>query len=207
MRIRSPLVPAVTIAVGFVVLLGYFFPSLLVQNLRALLIDWGVSLAGVAALVGILNLVVVHWHKANDKENRSLYSLLLLAAFLITFGVGLWLSPADPGFQHVIIAIQVPVETSLMAVLAITLAYASLRLLQRRKGTMGTVFVVSALFFLLFLSGFLPVVRQIPLVGGVADFLHRLPVAGARGILLGIAAGSLMTGLRIFLGADRPYNG
>ena len=34
-----------------------------------------------------------------------------------------------------------------------------------------------------------------------------LPVAGARGILLGIALGSLTAGLRILMGADRPYSG
>jgi hypothetical protein len=37
--------------------------------------------------------------------------------------------------------------------------------------------------------------------------LNSLPVAGARGILLGVALGSLTTGLRILIGADRPYSG
>ena len=41
----------------------------------------------------------------------------------------------------------------------------------------------------------------------VTAFLQRLPVAGARGILLGIALGSLTTGLRVLLAADRPYSG
>ncbi len=207
MRMRSPVVTAVTIAVGLIVLVGYFLSSALIQNVRALLINWGVSLAGVAALIGILNLLVVHWHKASGKENRNPYSLLLLLAFLVTFAAGMWLTPANPGFQHVITSIQVPIETSLMALLAVTLGYASLRLLQRRKGIMGVLFVFSAIIFILFLSGFLPVVQQLPLVGGAANLVNRLPIAGGRGILLGIAIGSLMTGLRIFLGADRPYNG
>lgn len=207
MKMRSPVVAAVSIAVGLVVLLGYFLPLPFVQNVRTLLINWGVSLAGVAALIGILNLLLVHWRKAGRKENNNPYSVLLLLAFLITFAAGVWLTPADLGFQHVITSIQVPVETSLMALLAITLGYAGLRLLQRRKEIMGVLFVISAIIFLLFLSGFLPVVQQLPLVGGVASLFSRLPIAGARGILLGIAIGSLITGLRIFLGADRPYNG
>jgi hypothetical protein len=37
--------------------------------------------------------------------------------------------------------------------------------------------------------------------------IRLLPVAGGRGILLGIALGSLMAGLRILFGADRPYSG
>ena len=31
--------------------------------------------------------------------------------------------------------------------------------------------------------------------------------AGARGILLGIALGTIATGLRILMGTDRPYSG
>jgi hypothetical protein len=32
-------------------------------------------------------------------------------------------------------------------------------------------------------------------------------MAGARGILLGVALGTVATGLRILIGADRPYGG
>jgi hypothetical protein len=34
-----------------------------------------------------------------------------------------------------------------------------------------------------------------------------LAAAGARGILLGVALGTLTTGLRILFGVDRPYGG
>jgi len=32
-------------------------------------------------------------------------------------------------------------------------------------------------------------------------------MAGIRGILMGVALGSIATGLRILMGADRPYGG
>jgi hypothetical protein len=41
----------------------------------------------------------------------------------------------------------------------------------------------------------------------IVSVLNRLPVAGGRGILLGIALGSLVAGLRVLMGADRPYRG
>jgi hypothetical protein len=37
--------------------------------------------------------------------------------------------------------------------------------------------------------------------------LRLLPLAGARGLLLGIGLASLTAGLRILFGADRPYDG
>ena len=45
---------------------------------------------------------------------------------------------------------------------------------------------------------------------GYQDLFHivdLIPLAGGRGILLGVALGSLVTGLRILFGVDRPYSG
>jgi hypothetical protein len=40
----------------------------------------------------------------------------------------------------------------------------------------------------------------------IKEWVLRVPtMAGARGILLGVALGIIATGLRILLGADRPY--
>jgi hypothetical protein len=61
--------------------------------------------------------------------------------------------------------------------------------------------------FLVTGSGVLTGLSDIPLLKSVLAGLNALPVAGARGILLGIALGSLTTGLRILTGTDRPYGG
>ena len=203
---RAPLATAVAIAIGLVVLLGYFVPGL--AAIRSAVLGIGVILVGVATLVGVLNLIGVHWRKLSSSTNRDIYSLFLILAFFVTLLAGFIMGgPSNPGFQRVITAIQVPVETSLMAVLAFSLAYAGLRLLQRRNGFMSIVFVVSALVFLIIGSGFLPDSQSIPLIGGLISFLNQLPMAGSRGILFGIALGGLTTGLRILMGADRPYSG
>ncbi|MEA4909294.1 MAG: hypothetical protein GYA17_08065 [Chloroflexi bacterium] len=198
---------AVAIAVGLIILVGYFVPVALVPGVRETLLDWAIILAGVATLVGVLNLVAVHWNKMNDSRQRDLYSPFLLVAFVVTVLAGLWLSPADERFQQVVTSIQVPVETSLLAILAITLAFASLRLLQRKRNVMTIVFVISVVVFLLLTSGALNFLQGEDGSGGLLGSLNRLPLAGARGILLGVALGSLTTGLRILLGADRPYSG
>ncbi len=209
---RAPVWTAIAISVGLIVLLGYFIPPDMPQfatiaTLRSLLVGWAVILAGVAALVGVLNLFIVHIGRMTAKRNPDRYSILLVVAFVLTLGLGLYLTPADAQFQKVVTAIQVPVETSLMAILVVTLTFASIRLFQRRKGLMVIVFAVSALVFLLIGSGLLSPLQDLPGIGGLIAFIQRLPVAGGRGILLGIALGSLTAGLRVLLGADRPYSG
>lgn len=93
-----------------------------------------------------------------------------------------------------------------MAVLAVTLTVAGVRLFQRRRGLLPVVFIISVLAFLLLNSGLLAGASN-SLVSVALGVLQFLPVAGGRGILLGIALGSLMAGLRIIFGADRPYSG
>lgn len=207
MKMRAPISTAVAIAVGMIILLGYFIPIPLLSNIRLQLIGWAVTLAGVAALVGIFNLIRVHWRRFINKENRDLYSIFVILAFGVTFVAGVWLKSANPDFQKVVTSIQSPIEVSLMAVLAISLAFSSLRLMQKRKGLMAVIFLISTLVFLVLISGFIPFSSNVPAFNNLVSFINQLPLAGARGILLGIALGSLMTGLRILLGADRPYSG
>jgi cytochrome bd-type quinol oxidase subunit 2 len=204
--VKNPLSAVVAILVGVVVLLGYFISLPQLVNLRELLLGWAIILAGAAALVGIINLLSVHWRKLRSPKGGSFYSLMVILSFAAVFGLGLWLGPDNATFQKVVTAIQVPVEATLMAVLAVTLAVASVRLFRRRMTAFSVIFLISALVFLVLGAGILPV-EGVPVLGSVAGFIARLPLAGARGILLGVALGSLTTGLRILLGADRPYGG
>lgn len=203
---RAPAATAIAIGIGLVILAGYFLPFPQLIALQSTLLGWAVIVGAFAGLVAITNLALTHWRKATSRNNRDLYSFIALAGFLATLVVGLWFGPADPLVHQIVQSVQVPVEASLMAALAIALGYASVRLLRQRKDGFSFLFVFSALIFLIISSGLLVGVN-IPIVQDITAFIDRLPVAGARGILLGIALGSLTTGLRILMGADRPYSG
>jgi hypothetical protein len=202
--VKSTLSTAVAILSAAIVLLLSFIPIAEVQSVRAYMIGLAAILVGVAALIGILNLAASHWQRLFSPGKKDYYSIVLLLAFFITAAAGLFLTPADTNFMKVVTAIQVPVETSLMAVLAVSLAYIAFRLLQRRKSLIGILFVISFVIFLVLGSGWLGSYEKIPLIG---NLLMLIPLAGARGLLLGIGLASLMAGLRILFGADRPYNG
>ena len=205
---RAPVTTAVAIAIGLIILLGYFVPVPPLQAIRVILLGWSVTLAGVLLLIGGLNLIGVYWRRFMRGKPADYYSPYLIAAFLITLAAGLWLGPGSSQFQRVVSAIQAPIEASLLGGLAISLSIASLRLLRTRKNLMMIVFTFSVALFLLMGSGFLSGLSEsIPLFDSLLAALNRLPLAGIRGILLGVALGSLVTGLRILLGVDRPYSG
>lgn len=198
------LTAAFAIAAGFIVLLGYFYPAQL-ESLRFILVDWAIIIAGVAVLVGIFNLVAVQMEKIRARQKGGTYGALLVLSLIITFGLGLILGPESPYMRLAVDAIIVPVEASLMAILAVTLIYASIRLLRRRVDVMSVVFLVVAVVFLILI---MPTpFGQIPGDQALVNILGMFSRGGARGLLLGIALGTLLTGLRVLFGVDRPYGG
>ena len=206
---KSPISTVVAIATGLVILVGYFVNIPGLSHARSLLLAWAVLVAAFAVWIGVGNLVSVHWKKIRARRPGMPYSIVLLAAFAVTLIYGIaesLLDPSGTGLQRTVTAIQVPVEASLLAILAVTLIYAGIRLLHQRRDTLAILFLVSAVIFLILGSGLFSSFNN-PLLNNVALAINRLPVAGMRGILLGVALGSLATGLRVLLGADRPYRG
>jgi len=190
---------------GFIVLLGYFYPLETLLNLRLQLTNWAMIIAGMAVLIGIYNLAVVHMEKIRTRQKGAMYGGLLVLSLVLTFGIGLVFGPENTFMRVAMDAIIVPVEASLMAMLAVTLIYASIRLLRRRVDVMSVVFLLVAVIFLLAImpTPFGPIPGD-QIILQITGMFSR---GGARGLLIGVALGTLLTGLRVFFGVDRPYGG
>jgi hypothetical protein len=162
-------------------------------------------IAAMAVLVGIYNLVAVHMEKIRMRQKNAAYGAVLVVSLIITFAFGLFYGPNDFFMRAVMDAVIVPVEASLMAILAVTLIYASIRLFHRRIDVTSVLFLVAAIFFLI---AIMPTPAG-PIPGDqiLLQFLGMFSRGGARGLLLGIALGALLTGLRVVFGVDRPYGG
>ena len=190
---------------GLIVLVGYYIPAL--SPVQSVVLNWAIILAGSAAVVGVLNLILVHGTKITLREKGTIYSAILLICLFATLVFGIVLGPDHQTMRLLVNAIIVPVEASLMALLAVTLLYASIRLLRRRTNLMSILFIATALLMLIG-SATLPFGE----IGALNNFLrpwfqHVLALGGARGILIGVALGTLTTGLRVLFGVDRPYGG
>jgi hypothetical protein len=198
----------IAVGTGLIVLAGYFiiFPPLV--QARELILGWAMILAAVAVIVGIANLLSVHVGRITGRKKGRAYSALLIVALVGALALGLALGPQSMTVQALFNGIQLPVEASLMAVLAVSLLYATIRLLRWRSDWMAVVFILTALLIFLGTAP-LPFLGYIPIVSDwLRPWVAQVPAAaGARGILLGVALGTLLTGLRILFAADRPYGG
>jgi len=198
---------SVAILTGLIVLVGYFFQIPILSDLRGLILDWAVTLAAIMVFIGVINMISVNYARINNKEKDGLYSLVLIISLLVTLILGVFLKPGHPVMNFIFYSIQLPVEKSLMALLAVTLLVASINLLRRQPNLFSAIFLGTTFLILL---GTVPLpFGELPFIG---DFLRPfiaqvLAASGARGILIGVALATLTTGLRVLFGADRPYGG
>jgi len=188
----------IAIAFGVLILAGYFFDSL--QGVQTLLLNYALTFVGAAALVGVFNILFVHADKIRRREKGSIYSAVLIIFLVATLLFGFIVRPEHIAMQLVMDAIILPVEGALMGILTITLLYAAVRLLRRRLDVMSIVFLLTAVL-IVFSSAIQP-------FSFIRSWVTQVgALGGARGILIGVALGTLTTGLRVLFGADRPYGG
>lgn len=195
---------AIALITGLTVLAGYFFKAQM-SPVLALIMDWGIIVVGITGLIGVSYLLAMHINKLIHRKKGSVYSSVVLVIFFATLITGFLFSPQNLFFRNMVLNVQIPVEASLLAVLAVTLLVTSLRLIRVRGWTPLSIgFLSSAVVTLVLNLGYIQTDSS-PLAEDIAAFIRRLPVVGARGILIGMALGGLIVGLRVLLTIDRPY--
>jgi hypothetical protein len=218
MKIRLVNLVATVIAVlaGLVVLIGYFGGPL--QDARLALLSIVSLLAAWAVVAGAINLVLVHAKKFLNQAPGWFYSLWVLLGFLLVITVNIlapflgWGSGAGNQANTWIFTSIVTVGGATLAgLVAFFLVFAAYKMLRTRRTPMTVVFVVAVVLALIVLAPWPSFVPNPSLTAGatlrdlLTAIVHVPAVAGARGLLLGIALGAIATGVRVLMGMDRPY--
>lgn len=209
MAILKRTVPtAIAIAVGIFVLLAVFTDIPILSDIGNRFISMAVIIAAFALFLGVINVLRVHARKIRERQPGSLYSVVLIAAMLVVLAVGLPplpdqpSGPAHPIIQWIFQNIQVPIQASLSALLVFFVVTAAYRLLLIRNLESAVMLLV----VLLVLAGQITL-GLFPVLPAIQEWIIAVPaMAGVRGILLGVALGALLTGIRLLLGVERPYS-
>jgi hypothetical protein len=196
---------------GLIVLAGYLVPGL--AGFRDGLIEGAVIVAAFAFILGVFNVLSVHSKQILARRSGWPYSLVLLIALVIGMIPGILeiVSEFAPRDLPIVDALSdlvfdyvvSPLGASLAGLLAFTLVLAAFRMLRARPSVATVLFLIVAAVALL---GSTPIVG-LEWLADVRDWLVNVPgMAGARGLLLGVALGTVIAGLRIFLTIERPYS-
>lgn len=208
-RVFTSMAPTLVTGIAGLMTLVSFFNFLLpgLSSLRTPLINIAVIVAGVALVMGFVHLLYTHARRLRRRQ-AAFYSLVLIGAALITFVV-LILDRASPDrtlTRFIFNDLIVPLQSALGALLAVFLALAAVRMLQQRRG-------VGAVWFLLAALAVLITQIPLPMLGGLADtltvvrsFFDAATTGGLRGLLLGVALGTLATAFRVLFFIDRPQS-
>ena len=199
---------AVAVSAGALVLMSFFLKNPLLDNLSGVITGWVTLLVAFGLFLGIWNLVSRHASKVRNRGRDWPHSLLILAALFAMVALGFWPGSAGPGDAAVSWGyryVYAPLNATVFSLLAFFVASAAYRTFRLRSLESAVLLVVG----LVVLLGQVPIGFQIwPDLPLLKDWLLEIPAAsGVRGIVLGVALGTVTTGLRILLGQDRPYLG
>ncbi|HHV06011.1 MAG TPA: hypothetical protein GXX60_05770 [Anaerolineaceae bacterium] len=187
------------------VMAGIFFRESLGGWLSVVL-NWAIVLSSVALLVVLARLLFTHIGYIARGRQGFIYSLVAVSAFLITLIAGFLFGVDNPTFLKWIAGIMRPLESALLGLVAIVLASLSLKFFYQRGWNALTIsFAVSALVFLFLGLGVLQAIDYPPLQR-VIQAVEGLPMIGARGLLIGVTLGAILMGMRVLIGAERPYD-
>lgn len=195
---KNSLPTAFALVFGLLTLVGL----LLIPGLAQLILGWAGFLAACALLLGLGNLFLIHSRRA---IRANPYSLTLIGAMLAVILLGLadMLALTDGNTaQQLFQYLQQPLETAFSSLLAFFLLFAGFRLFQQRRDRWAGLFIIVVIILL------------IPLPAAGANLFNPLRTlisalfvtAGLRGLLIGIALGTITLSLRLLTGSERPYS-
>lgn len=205
--IKRVLPLAIAVAFGLLTLVGFLLP---LPALGDIILSWVGFLAAIALILGVLNLLAIHVQRATTDNN--LYSLVLVITMLVVFGLAVTdaLSITTGGVATAFDWVQVPLETALASLMAFFLLFLGFHMLRRQHSWRAVLFWATAVLILL--SSALTTTTILPagirnLFSQIQNIINNIIViAGTRGLLIGIALGTITMSLRLLLGIDQPYN-
>jgi len=208
-RVMKRLLPTlVAVVAGVTTLLGYLIPYGPFLSLRDLLVRWAAVVAAFAFILGFFNVLRVHLARVVEGRPGWGYSLSLLFGLLLSLVItvaGLTAEPArvlgDWWFQYVLF----PLQATAAGLVAFALAMGAFRLVRHRRRGETLLFLVTVLVVLIGTVALPGPVGAV--LGGLRRWWLGVPaMAGMRGVLIGVGLGTLVVGLRVLVGMDRPHS-
>jgi hypothetical protein len=199
-RLASVLATAIAIGFGLLTVWGLLVGEGVVFSITNNLLQLTIIAVAVTILLGILNLFSVHLRRVLRGARGWVYSLVMLVSAGAV--LALWATGARDTNDMLLNTVELSVESALAGLVVFALVYGAYRVMRRRV-TWGNLLFTMVL--LVILVGALPL-PQVAFLADVRTWLLAVPVsAGARGILLGIALATVVTGIRVLIGQDRSY--
>jgi lysylphosphatidylglycerol synthetase-like protein (DUF2156 family) len=192
---------------GLIMVLQYFSPHPFSEFLFTYANDFVIVIGILALPIGIFSLLRNTVVKARTDPKERIYSLAIIAGFLVMVLTGLKRESMDSGtlFMALFQNALVPAQATLFSMLAFYIASAAYRAFRVRTVLAG----------ILLVTAFVVMLRLIPLPeplgswnSALVRWILAVPnMASKRAIIIGVALGAISYSMKILLGIERSYMG
>jgi hypothetical protein len=203
---KRKLALAICLVMGLVMIVQFFIPHPASLQFNSVILQWVIILTAFAMILAIGNLSRHHGLIIRKKKEGWLYSVVTLTSMTAMAIIGLfWGVDAGSLFQKIYLNIFAPLSATMFALLAYYMASAAYRAFRARS--LEATLLLAAAFIVMI--GFMPFGQYIhPRFPAFAEWIMQVPnMASQRGILFGVAFGSIATALKIILGIERSWLG
>jgi hypothetical protein len=191
----------VAIICGLIVLLGALLPFQVLDDFRAILVQWTTVISVFAFILAYSSIIKVHLTRAIRRRKDRISSIILLFSAIATLIIVILQGSNGIISLYIVEYILIPGESALFALTAVTLILAGMRVFRNRRDFHGLLFLIVVCFTLF---STVPYFYHV-IIETTYEILNSAAIAGMRGILLGVVLGTTLTGIRIIFGIDRPY--
>jgi len=200
----------IPIAIGFLFglfgLIQYYLPHPTVYYAYTELLDWVQVIFAFTLVVGVISIFQINLKKISRRERFWGYSIVTIVALIVMASAG-FVEGTGTGtlFVWLFNNVQVPMQSTVFALLAFFVASAAYRGFRLRNRE-ASILLIAALLIML---------GRIPVGGLISDYIPRTAdwiltvpsMSAKRAVLIGIGLGSITTALRVILGIERSYLG
>ena len=200
--------------VGFIVFIDAIGAGGSIAPLAFGLVQWASVLVALSLVAGLFSVAGSHFKRLLQRQPEWRYSVVLLVSMLAVIVLGIFRIPpgadgsllqpnlAEQPVRRFFHAVYEPLTSSLLALLAFFSLSTIIRALQRRTAEVIVIVVVAGIVLIV---QFPPVAEQPGVAAALQWFNQYVALAGARGLLIGVAVGTLVASMRVLLGFDQPY--
>ena len=191
---------------GITMIIQFFIPHQISVDFLAWVNRWALIILGFAVLIGLISLIKINWSKVMRKSSNWGFSIVTLVGIFVTLILGFgWGKEEGSPVQFEYNYVMMPMQATMFSLLAFYIVSASFRTFRARTPE-ATLLLAGAIVVMF---GMVPIGKYIwGDIPGFAQWILDVPnMASKRGIMIGVALGSISMSLKIILGIERNWLG